>query len=139
MENILSKYYQTERVDAIMTTYVNLSLGCITALKSAGYGTADKPLPITTGQDAEIAGCKSILAGEQTMSILKDDRVLCPIAVDMAVAAVNGEEYEVNDTETYDNGTGPLKTYLGEVTVFDKDNIQEVVIDSGFISEDELK
>ncbi|WP_411337356.1 substrate-binding domain-containing protein [Ruminococcus gauvreauii] len=139
MENLLSSYYQDEKVDAVLTTYANLALGCITALKSAGYGTDDKPLPITTSQDAEIAACKSILAGELSMSILKDDRMLCPIAIDMAVAAVKGEEYQVNDTETYDNGTGPLKTYKGEITTFDIDNFKEVVYDSGFLTEEDLQ
>lgn len=138
METILATYYKDEPLDAVCTTYANLAIGAITACKSAGYGTADKPLPITTGQDAEIAACKSILAGELTMSILKDDRVLCPIAVDMCIAAINGEDYPVNDTTTYDNGTGPLKTYLGEITVFDASNIQEVVIDSGVLSEEDL-
>ena len=73
------------------------------------------------------------------MSILKDDRVLCPIAIDMAAAAINGEKYPVNDNETYDNGTGPLKTYKGEITIFDKDNFKEIVLDSGFLTEEDLK
>ncbi len=138
MENILSASYADEDIDAVMTTYCGMGLGCLTALKSAGYGTDAKPLPIITGQDAEVAACQSILKGELTMSILKDDRVLAPIAVDMCVAALKGEEYPVNDTETYDNGAGPLKTYLGEITPFDQDNFQEVIYDSGFFTEEDL-
>ena len=128
MENILSGYYANDTIDAVCTTYCGMALGSITALKSAGYGTADKPLPITTGQDAEL-----------TMSILKDDRVLCPIAVDMCVAAVTGQEYPVNDTETYDNGAGTLKTYLGDITPFDLNNFDEVIYESGFFTEEDLK
>ena len=139
MENILSGYYANDTIDAVCTTYCGMALGSITALKSAGYGTADKPLPITTGQDAEVAACKSILNGELTMSILKDDRVLCPIAVDMCVAAVTGQEYPVNDTETYDNGAGTLKTYLGDITPFDLNNFDEVIYESGFFTEEDLK
>lgn len=137
MENILSANYADANLDAVMSTYCGMSLGCISALKAAGYGSS-KDMPIVTAQDAEAAAVKSIQSGELTMSILKDSRVLAEAAVGMIEACVNGEEYPVNDTTTYDNGACVLKTYLGEVTPFDKDSLQKVIIDSGFMTQEEI-
>lgn len=44
-----------------------------------GYGSESKPLPVITGQDATVAGVKSIIAGEQTQTIFKDTRILAKI------------------------------------------------------------
>jgi putative multiple sugar transport system substrate-binding protein len=81
MDNLLSKAYTADRVDAVLSPYDGLSRGIISALKSSGYGTANQPLPIVTGQDAEVASVKSIIAGEQTQTVFKDTRELAKVAV----------------------------------------------------------
>ena len=138
MENIISGFYSNKTLDAVMTTYGGMGIGVATALKSNGYGTAEKPMPIITGQDAELRIIKSILADEMTMSILKDTRVLGDVAVDMCDSIIKGEDYPVNDTTSYDNGAFFVPTYLADVTVFDKSNLDEVIIDSGFMTEEEV-
>ncbi len=40
MDNLLSRSYTSGRVDAVLSPYDGMSLGIISALKSAGYGTA---------------------------------------------------------------------------------------------------
>ncbi len=62
MDDILTKSYKSARVDAVLSPYDGISIGIISALKSDGYGTASKPLPVVTGQDAEVASVKSIIA-----------------------------------------------------------------------------
>lgn len=47
----------------MLSPYDGISIGVISALKGVGYGSADKPLPIITGQDADLASVKSITAG----------------------------------------------------------------------------
>ncbi|MDF2824024.1 MAG: chvE, partial [Mycobacterium sp.] len=84
MDNLLSRAYTSGRVDAVLSPYDGMSLGIISALKSSGYGTPANPLPIVTGQDAELASVKSIIAGEQTQTIFKDTRELAKSAVQMA-------------------------------------------------------
>lgn len=138
MENLLSAHYTKERIDAILSTYGGMSMGIISALKAAGYGTESKPMPIITAQDAELTFAKSIIAGDLTMSILKDSRVLADIAIGMATAYVNGEEYPINDTTSYNNGAVNLKTFLADLTVFDKNNLDKVLIDSGFFTKEEV-
>jgi len=139
MDNLLSAYYTTERVDAVLSPYDGISIGIISSLKGVGYGTADKPMPVITGQDAELASIKSIIAGEQTSTVFKDTRELAKKAVEMAEAVLNGEEPEVNDTTTYHNGVKVVPSYLLEPVSVDINNYKEVLIDSGYYTEDQLK
>jgi putative multiple sugar transport system substrate-binding protein len=71
MDNLLSAYYTDKRVDAVLSPYDGLSIGILSSLKGVGYGTADQPMPVVTGQDAEVASVKSIIAGEQTYTCSK--------------------------------------------------------------------
>lgn len=139
MDNLLSANYASERVDAVLSPYDGISIGIISSLKGVGYGSSDKPLPIITGQDAELASVKSIIAGEQTQTVFKDTRELAKKAVEMAEAVIKGEEAEVNDTETYDNGVKVVPSYLLEPVSVDIENYQEVLVDGGYWSEDDLK
>lgn len=88
----------------MLSPYDPISLGIISSLKGVGYGSADKPLPVITGQDATIAGVKSIIAGDQTETIFKDTRVLADNTVEMIEAIHDDKKVPVNDEETYDNG-----------------------------------
>ena len=100
--------------------YDGLSLGIIAALKGNGYGTGGKTLPVVTGQDAEVQSVKSILADEQYSTIFKDTRDLAKVTVDMIKAIGAGEEPEVNDTETYDNGVKVVPSYLLDPVTVDQ-------------------
>src|SRR5919206_3158214 len=71
MENLLSANYTDKRVDAVLAPYDGLSRGIIAALRGVGYGTPDQPWPVITGQDAEVASVKAIIAGEQTYTVFK--------------------------------------------------------------------
>jgi putative multiple sugar transport system substrate-binding protein len=73
------------------------------------------------------------------MSIFKDTRTLAAKVVEMVNAIMKGEEVPVNDTETYDNGTGIIPTYLCEPVFADATNYKELLIDSGYYKEDQLK
>ena len=77
MEDLLTKTYSGgAKVDGVLSPYDGMSIGILSALKSSGYGTAGQPYPIVTGQDAELASVKSIIAGEQYSTIYKDTREL---------------------------------------------------------------
>ena len=138
MDNLLSKSYTSGRVDAVLSPYDGMSLGIISALKSAGYGTPANPLPIVTGQDAELASVKSIIAGEQTQTVFKDTRQLAAAAVQMADSLLTGGKPEVNDTKTYDNGTKVVPAFLLDPVSVDKSNYQKVLVDSGYYTSAQL-
>src|SRR5215813_4769397 len=104
MDNLLSAYYGNKKVNAVLSPYDGLSIGIISSLKGVGYGSADQPMPVISGQDAEVPSVKSIIAGEQHSTIFKDTRDLAKITVSMVNALMEGKTPEVNDTKTYDNG-----------------------------------
>lgn len=139
MDNILTAYYTDEIIDAVLCSNDSVSLGVQSALKSAGYGTSEKPMPIITGQDANISNVKAIIAGDQSMSVFKDTRALADKVTEMIDAIVNGKEVEVNDTGTYNNGVKIVPSYLLEPQFVDKSNYKELLIDSDYYTEDELK
>ena len=138
MDNLLAAFYTDKRVDAVLSPYDGLSIGILSALKSVGYGADGKKIPIVTGQDAEIASMKSILAGEQASTVFKDTRVLAKRASDMVDAVLKGEVPEINDTKTYDNGTGIIPSFLEIPVSVDKSNWEEALIDSGYYTKADL-
>lgn len=139
MDNILSAFYTTEKVDGVLSPYDGISIGILSSLKSVGYGKGDKTMPIVTGQDAEVASVKSIIAGEQYSTIFKDTRTLAEKCVKMVDAVFSGGEPEVNDTKTYDNGKKVVPSYLCEPVPVDKSNYKQVLIDSGYYKESDLQ
>jgi putative multiple sugar transport system substrate-binding protein len=143
MEDLLtSAYNDGSRVDGVLSPYDGLSRGIITALQNAGYGpTLDaqpQPMAVVTGQDAEIASVKLINDGVQSSTIFKDTRLLAEQAVAAASAFAQGNEPEANDTETYDNGVKVVPSYLLPVETVFADDIQSVLVDSGYWTADEV-
>lgn len=138
MDDLLSAHYTAANVDAVLSPYDGLSIGIISALKAVGYGKADKPLPVITGQDAEVASVKSIIAGEQTQTVYKDTRELAKVAVSMTDAAIRGQTPETNDTKTYDNGKKIVPSYLLVPVSVDKSNYQKVLVDGGYYTAAQL-
>ena len=57
----------------------------------------------------------------------------------MVDAILQGDEPEVNDTETYDNTVKVVPSYLLESVIVTKDNYKSVLVDSGYYTEDDLK
>ncbi|KQO11386.1 sugar ABC transporter substrate-binding protein [Agreia sp. Leaf244] len=140
MEDILTSTYSdgSKKVNAVLSPYDGISRGIISALTDAGYTVGDE-WPTISGQDAELDSVKAINSGEQYATIFKDTRELAKVAVAMATAILNGEEPEVNNTKDYDNGAKVVPSYLLESQIVVKDNITEVLVDSGYWTEDEIK
>ena len=135
-ENILSSYYADgTNVDVWLCSNDSTALGVETAL-AANY---DGEYPIITGQDCDIENTKNMIAGKQSMSVFKDTRTLASQVVKMVSQILNGEEVDVNDTETYDNGVIVVPSYLCEPVFADANNYKELLIDSGYYTEDQLK
>ncbi|MFK4068175.1 multiple monosaccharide ABC transporter substrate-binding protein [Streptomyces sp. NPDC029674] len=138
MDDLISKNYGSERVDAVLSPYDGISLGIISALKSAGYGSKSQPLPVITGQDAELASVKSIIRGEQTQTVFKDTRKLAKQTVAMGDAVLNDKKPKVNDTTNYNNGKKTVPSYLLDPVSIDKTNTQ-LLVDEGYFTAGQLK
>jgi putative multiple sugar transport system substrate-binding protein len=140
MENLLTSTYKGgAKVDGVLSPYDGLSIGILSALKSSGYGTAAQPYPVVTGQDAELASVKSIIAGEQYSTIYKDTRELAKTTVKMADAVLKGQTPETNNTKDYDNGKKVVPSMLLESVIVDKSNYQKELVDTGYYTADKLK
>ncbi|WP_069998376.1 multiple monosaccharide ABC transporter substrate-binding protein [Cellulosilyticum sp. I15G10I2] len=140
MDNILSANYSDgSRVDAILSPYDGISIGILSSVKAVGYGSGNQAIPIVTGQDAEVPSVKSIIAGEQAQTVFKDTRTLAERTVEMVDAVLQGKEATVNDTTTYDNGVKVVPSFLCDPVSVDVNNYKEILIDSGYYTEDQLK
>ena len=136
MENILSSYYADgTNLDICLCSNDSTALGVENAL-AANY---NGKYPIVTGQDCDIENVKNMIAGKQSMSVFKDTRTLASQVVKMVGQILNGETVDVNDEKTYDNGKGIVPSYLCEPVFADANNYKQLLIDSGYYTEDQLK
>jgi len=136
MDNILSSYYTDSKLDAVLVAADCLALGVISSLNSLGYGTAEKPFPIITGQDSELTAIKYILDGKQSMTVFLDAKVLSEKMVSLVNDLEAGKT--VTTDTTFNNGTKDVPTLLYDPVLIDKDNYT-LLIDRGFYTEDDLK
>lgn len=135
MEAILASFYADgTQLDACLCSNDSTAKGVTNALASSYTGK----YPIVTGQDCDIANTKDIIAGKQSMSIFKDTRTLAAQTVTMVSDLLAGKTPEVNDTKSYDNGTGIIPTYLCAPVFADINNYKELLIDSGYYTADQL-
>ena len=132
---IASNYSDGTQLDAVLASNDSTALGVANSLAANYTGK----YPILTGQDCDIASVKNMIAGKQSMSVFKDTRTLATQVVKMVDAIMKGGEAPVNDTKSYDNGTGIIPSYLCEPVFADVNNYKELLIDSGYYSEDDLK
>jgi putative multiple sugar transport system substrate-binding protein len=139
MDNLLSAYYGNKKINAVLSPYDGISIGIISSLKGVGYGSADQPMPIISGQDAEVPSIKAMLRGDQYSTIFKDTRDLAKVTADMVDAALAGKQVTVNDTKTYENGVKTVPSYLLKPVVVYKDNWEKVLVDSGYYKKSQFQ
>ncbi|WP_240722218.1 multiple monosaccharide ABC transporter substrate-binding protein [Poseidonocella sp. HB161398] len=140
MDNLLSANYTGQRVNGVLSPYDGLSIGIISSLSGVGYGSGDDmPMPIVTGQDAEIPSIKAILRGDQYSTVFKDTRELARVTVGMVDALLGGGEPEINDTETYDNGVKTVPSFLLAPVAVTAENWEDVILGSGYYTRDQIE
>nr|BFE71294.1 sugar ABC transporter substrate-binding protein [Actinoplanes digitatis] len=140
MEDLLTSTYKGGvKVDGVLSPYDGLSIGILSALKSSGYGTTGQPYPVVTGQDAEVASVKSIIAGEQFATIYKDTRKLADTTVQMADAVLKGEKPATNNDKDYDNGVKVVPAQLLDSVIIYKSNYEKELVESGYYKASDLQ
>jgi putative multiple sugar transport system substrate-binding protein len=139
MDNLLSANYAGgAKLDAVLAQNDAIARGVLAALKNIGYGSAQKPLPIITGQDSEKSNVISIKNGDISMTIFKDTRTLANKVATMVDAVLQNKKADVNDTKTYNNGAKVVPTYLCSPIVVTKENYKKILVDSGYYTEQDL-
>lgn len=140
MDNLLSAYYGKDRLDAVLSPYDGISIGILSSLKGVGYGTPKQPMPVVTGQDAEIPSIKSIVNNEQRSTVFKDTRELAKVTANMVDAMLSGKAPVINDTKTYNNGVKVVPSFLLKPVTVDKANWKDVLVTgSGYYTEAQVK
>ncbi|MBR7064883.1 MAG: substrate-binding domain-containing protein [Treponema sp.] len=91
-----------------------------------------------SGQDADIAACKRIIDGSQLMTVYKPIIELAKIASENAVRLANESDPNLFADTTMNNGLVDVPTILLEPVSVTKDNIDQVIIQSGFHTKDEI-
>ena len=139
MDNILSGYYADAltggtTLDICLCSNDSTALGVTNSLVAAGY-TAEN-IPVITGQDCDIANTKNMVKGLQAMSVFKDTRILAAQTVAMVSDILAGKTPET--TSTYANGLMDVPTYECTPLFADASNYQELLIDSGYYTEEQL-
>lgn len=139
MDNILSAFYGNAKVEAVWTPNDNIANGVISSLKGVGYGAGNLPMPVITGQDAQLINIKAIIRGDQTATVFKDTRKLSKAAADIVDAIMTGKTVPVNDAKSYNNGRKLVPTFLVKPELVTKANWKPVLVDGdGFYKASQL-
>jgi len=137
-EDILTaNYADGTKIDAWVCSNDSTALGVTNALED-NYDVDTLGWPIITGQDCDIANTKNMIAGKQSMSVFKDTRTLAAQVVKMVGQILAGEEVDVTDTETYNNNVKVVPSFLCDPVFANAENYKEILIDSGYYTEDQL-
>ncbi|PWC12299.1 D-xylose ABC transporter substrate-binding protein [Brenneria roseae subsp. americana] len=124
MENALTA--NNNNINAVVASNDATAGGAIQAL--AAQGLSGKVA--ISGQDADLAAIKRIVAGTQTMTVYKPISKLARDAADIAVTLGSGQAPESN--ATLNNGLKDIPAFLLTPIPVDKDNIDSTVIADDF-------
>ncbi|MFI5495739.1 substrate-binding domain-containing protein [Actinoplanes sp. NPDC051859] len=120
MDQLLTSTYGSKELDGVLSPNDTLGRAIIQSIKSAG-----KAVPVVTGQDSEVESIKSIMKGEQYMTINKDTRNLVKETITMVKSLQAGTEPQINDTKSYNNGNKIVPTFLLPPVAVTKANAAE--------------
>lgn len=121
MDTLLTGSYGGDVVlDGVLSPNDTLARAILTSAQQAGKG-----VPVVTGQDSEVESVKSIMEGIQYSTINKDTTLLVEQAIKMVGQLQKGDDVDVNDTESYDNGSKVVPSYLLDPVIVTKENAAE--------------
>jgi ABC-type xylose transport system substrate-binding protein len=116
------------QVDGILAANDGIAGGAIAAAKAAGLD----PVPVTTGQDGELAAVQRILAGDQFMTVYKATDQQAQTAAELAVRTVRGED---SRTTAVIKG---VPTQLLAPRAVGAADVEHVIVDGHVYSTDEI-
>ncbi|HBO39013.1 MAG TPA: D-xylose ABC transporter substrate-binding protein [Pasteurellaceae bacterium] len=128
MENALTA--NKNNIDAVVASNDATAGGAIQALSAQGLSGK----VAISGQDADLAAIKRIVAGTQTMTVYKPITRLADKAAEIAVELGKNETPQAN--AELNNGLKGVPSYLLDPIAVTKDNIEETIIKDGFHSKD---
>ena len=112
------------KIDAIVASNDITAGGAIQALASQKLSGK---VPVS-GQDADLAAVKRVIAGSQAMTVYKPIKLLATEAAKLSIQLVRNEKPAYN--AQYDNGFKKVNTLLLKPTLLTKSNVDILVTDS---------
>jgi len=119
------------KLDAVVASNDATAGGAVQALASQKL---DGKVAVS-GQDADLAGVRRVIAGTQTMTVYKPLKLIATEAANLSVQLVRGEKPAFN--AKINNGFKQVDTRLLEPTLLTKANVDTVVTD-GFYTKAQL-
>ena len=129
VENALTA--NSNKIDAIVASNDGTAGGAIQAL--AAQKLAGK-VPVS-GQDADLAAVKRVIAGTQTMTVYKPLKLIASEAANLSVQLARNQKPNYN--AHYDNGAKQVDTVLLKPIPLTKANVN-VLVDDGFYTNAQL-
>lgn len=129
VENALTA--NNNKIDAIVASNDGTAGGAIQALASQKLSGK---VPVS-GQDADLAAVRRVMAGSQAMTVYKPLKLIATEAAKLSVALVRNEKVAFNSQ--YDNGFKKVDTLLLKPTPLTRANVSMLVKD-GFYTEAQI-
>jgi len=130
IENALTA--NNNKIDAIVASNDSTAGGAIQALSSQKLSGK----VAVSGQDADLAAVKRVVAGTQAMTVYKPLKLLAGEAAKLSVQLVRNEKPVFN--AQYDNGFKKVNTLLLKPTMLTKSNVDVLVAD-GFYTKAQIE
>jgi len=131
LKQVLS--FTGEKPDAVFAGFDGIADAVIKVLEEYNYTDV-----AVTGQDATLQGVKNIIAGKQTMTVFHPLKTNAYRAAELAIDLANNKLPEKSELNYVNNGLIDVPTIkIGSIPIT-KDNIDEVLIDSGFFTKEEV-
>ncbi len=119
---------QGMRIDGIIAANDTLATGAIQAL--AERSLAGKV--VVTGQDAELSACQRIVEGTQWATIYKPINALSRAAVDYGLLLMQDQAFEYQESIDNEYLSHVVPYVKLQTIVVDQENMDEIIIESGF-------
>ncbi len=120
-----------KHVDAILANNSGMARGAVQAISAAGMTNV-----FIAGADADAANVNFVCQGKQTIEVLKDIQPLAKTAADVAKQLLDGARPEAGSSVALAGTQVP--TAAVRVEVITPDTVKSLIVDTGFLSADEL-
>jgi D-xylose transport system substrate-binding protein len=118
----------TRQIDAVVASNDSTASGAVEALAAVKL---DGKVAVS-GQDADLAACRRILQGTQTMTVYKPLKPLARMAAGAAVSLAKGQS--IDSLVKVNNGLKDVPARLLDPIAVDKSNMDVTVISDGYHS-----
>lgn len=131
MENALTA--NNNDIQAVICMNDNIAAGAINALEAAGI--EDGKVPVA-GMDGELTALQRIASGQQYSTLFKPAKRMAQLGMETAVQLAKGEEIKTDSTKNY--GVNDMPWVVDRGTTVTAENLDEIVIDEGYFTHEEI-